>query len=112
MLFDIAGRQQRRIPHRSDYQRWRARLSDADHRAIIDHLHQVMDQEEVFNSSFLPGSDWTRTVFQPIYDSACNQNWEQARLFYGLLVWEAAMRHESRWCFLVRDSDALPGVLG
>jgi hypothetical protein len=112
MLYDISGKQQHQIPHHDDYQRWRALLSDLDHMAIIYHLHEMMDHEDVFNSSFIPGSDWTGTVFQPIYETACKKSWEQSRLFFGLLVWEAVMRHESDWCFLSRDSNESLGVLG
>ncbi|MBN1516300.1 hypothetical protein JXA32_07000 [Candidatus Sumerlaeota bacterium] len=109
MLFDINGRQQTRIPHRQNYNRWRRRLSDADHEQIMETLFHVMNQaiesgeaqgeNGIFNSSFIPGANWTGTPYQPIYE-ACGQDFEQAQLFYGLLVWEAVMLHDDDWIFI------------
>lgn len=114
MLFDLDGNQMNDIPHRRDYDAWRAGLTDAQHSAIMGELHRIMDQaivsgevrgeNGIFNSSFIPGSDWTGTVYQPIYE-ACNENFDHAKYFYGLLVWKAVMEHRAEWVFIRQEAD-------
>lgn len=114
MLFDIDGNEQFDIPHRKDYDRWRRNLSDEDHEIIMNELHAVMDEaiekgdaqgeNGIFNSSYIPGEDWTDTPYEPIY-YACRENYEQAKLFYGLLVWEAVMEHSVDWFFMRQEVD-------
>lgn len=98
MLRDIDKNEITYMIHQQDYDRWRCNLSDEDHQEIMDVLHAVMDENRVFNSSHIPGSDWTGTPYLPIY-VACNDNENHARLFYGLLVWEAVQTHEAEWYF-------------
>ena len=115
MLFDLDGNLQAHIPHRVDYDRWRARLSDADHASIMEALHGIMnaaiergeDRNEngIFNSSYIPGADWRGTPYQPIY-VACGENFDHARFFYGLLVWEAVMNHGEEWVFIRQEIDS------
>jgi len=103
MLYDPKDNQLTHIPHSEEYEQWRARLSDADYDAIIAELHRIMDEKQSFNASHIPGRDWQGTVYQPIYH-ACADNWNQARLFYGLLVWIAAQLHADDWHFYREES--------
>jgi len=98
MLYDLKDNQLTHIPHSEEYEQWRARLSDTDYDAIIAELHRIMDENQIFNASYIPGSDWQGTVYQPIYH-ACDENWDEARLFYGLLVWGAVQLHADDWRF-------------
>jgi len=106
MLFDMDGNEMNYMPHQNDYDRWRANLSDADYRAIIDELHLKFDKaaqaEAPVWSSYIPGNDWEGTIYQPIYH-ACGDNYDVAKLFFGLLVWEAAQSHEHDWVFIRED---------
>lgn len=103
MLFDIKGKRQSRIIHQADYNRWRASLNDADWEGIVQAVHEVMDRDGVFKSSYLPGSDWTGTPYFPIW-LAVGEDFDQARLFFGLLVWEAVWLHPEEWYFVRQDS--------
>lgn len=106
MLYDIEKNLISYTPHRVDFDRWRRNLTDEDYDAIIDELHQIFDNldEPVFNSSFLPGSIWDETVYQPIYE-AVGANEDVAALFYGLIVWEAVRSHEGEWFFVRQNRD-------
>ena len=88
-----------RIPHRADYDRWRLKISDEDYQAICDELSSRISGSEIHISSWLPGKDWTGTVFQPIYEDACDYDWDASRKFFGLIVWEVFMEHEKTWSF-------------
>lgn len=122
MLYDIDGKRQTRIPHEGDYQEWRSLLRDRDHAAILAELHRVMDEaialgedrgeNGMFCSSFLPGEDWTGTPYQPIWADACRRDVDQARLFYGLLVWEAVMTHGEEWVFYRAEDETRDRPLG
>ena len=57
------------VPHQREYDMWRSRLSDAAFNAIYDELHSRIDGSAIQTSSWIPGSNWEGTVFQPIYDA-------------------------------------------
>jgi len=103
MLVQIDGngnaRQIDSTPYRVDYDRWRAGLTDAEHDAIMLEIERRMGEKEIESASFIPGKDWTGTPFWPIYASACNQDFDAARKFFGLLVWEYIRGREDCWSF-------------
>ena len=108
MLYDLNKQQIDHLPHQREFDDWRRRLPDADYSAIVDELYRHFDlvydrqQDRVFNASFLPGSDWTGTVFQPIYHATGNLK-EHAALFFGQIVWEAIRSHHGDWLFLRQE---------
>ena len=87
------------IPHRKDYNRWRSRISDTEYQAICDELNARISDSKIETSSWIPGSDWTGTVFQPIYSKACHCDEEAAGKFFGLILWDVMMKHEKVWSF-------------
>jgi hypothetical protein len=97
------------VPHPDDYRRWSQALGRIDpqaYRRIHDDLDQRFDGREVNTSSWIPGSDWTGTVFQPIYD-ACGED-QPAALFFGLLVWQVVMDREDCWAFGRYEKEGIP----
>jgi hypothetical protein len=87
--------------HPSDYQRWREALDVVDQQAyqrIHDALHSRFSTREVDTSSWIPGSDWTDTVFQPLW-VACGEDPAAAALFFGLIVWQVVMDRSDCWSF-------------
>ncbi len=98
------------VPHGHEYQRWRERL---DHIAPLayDRIHGELDSRfetrEVDTSSWIPGSDWTGTVFQPIFH-ACGEDETAAALFFGLLVWQVVMDREDCWSFGRYEKEGIP----
>ena len=98
MLISVdTGKEVTRIPHRRDFDEWKSRLTVEEYEAIVDELDSRIEGGEVHTSSWIPGADWGGTVFQPIYEKACNKNPNAAALFYGLILWDAMMRREDRW---------------
>ncbi len=87
------------IPHKRGYNHWRNRLTDAEYQAIYDELNSRISGSEIETSSWIPGRDWSGTVFQPIYEKACQYNEDAAAKFFGLILWHVVMDHEEVWSF-------------
>jgi hypothetical protein len=96
------------IPHRRDYDVWRSRLTDAEYDAIMRDLEMRIEGDEIVTSSWIPGADWTGTVFEPIYEKACRRDFDAAARFFGLLVWEAVLRHPDVWSFGRYEKEGVP----
>ncbi|UCE66755.1 MAG: hypothetical protein JSU85_01710 [Candidatus Zixiibacteriota bacterium] len=96
------------IPHERDYNLWRGRLSEDEYRAIIDELNNRIDSDEVHTSSWIPGSDWTDTVFQPIYEKACNYDERLSGKCFGLFLWVVMMNRPEFWAFGRYEKDGIP----
>ena len=97
------------IPHSAQYEIWKARLTEDEFKAIVDQLNSQIDGEEVRTSSWMPGSDWSNTVFQPIYDRACGQHHGEAAKCFGLILWEVmTMRRGEAWSFGRYEKDGIP----
>lgn len=113
MLIDVENREPiSRIPHRDDFERWCARLPDEDYAAIVEELNAKIDGDEVHTSSWMPGSDWTGTVFQPIYSKACNHDVDAAARFFGLILWVVMQERPDCWAFgrYERDGVLIEGL--
>ena len=96
------------IPYRKDYDRWRSGISDDEHRAIIDDLAGRIHGTEVQTSSWIPGDDWTDTVFDPIYSKACGNDPVASAKFFGLLLWEVMLNDDAYWAFGRYEKDGIP----
>ena len=100
MLYSIdSGSHIDSIPHREDYDRWRRKMSDHDYNGIMAALNEMIEGSEIQTSSWMPGNDWTDTVFEPIYTKACDYDETASAKFFGLLVWEVMLKHEATWAF-------------
>ena len=109
MLISIdSGKQIKTLPHKKQYDAWRKRLSDSDYDAICDELMSHFTENEVNTSSWIPGNDWTDTVYEPIYH-ACSDNAESAGLFFGLIVFKMLMDSDAGvWGFGRYEKDGFP----
>ena len=100
MLYSIdSGSYIKSIPHQADYDRWRSGISDEEYMAIYEELDSRISASEIETSSWMPGRDWTGTVFQPIYENACQYDVGAAAKFFGLILWHVVMEHEEVWSF-------------
>ena len=100
MLYSIDSNSRiTKIPHKADYDSWRVGISDQEYDAIYSELSSRISGAEIETSSWIPGSDWFGTVYQPIYDKACHCNEESAAKFFGLILWHVVMEHEEAWSF-------------
>lgn len=91
----------KRQTHEFEYSQWMRRLNPADFQRICDALNEYIDNQgggEIITSSWVPGTDWTDSPFHPIY-TAVGEDWEMARFFYGLIVWNVMMNRPETWSF-------------
>ena len=109
MLYSVdSGTYIKSLPHKRQYDAWRKRISDNDYDAICEKLMSYFDQSEVNTTSWIPGNDWTDTVYEPIYH-ACGDNAESAGLFFGLIVFKMLMDNDERvWSFGRYKKDEIP----
>lgn len=87
--------------HHQRFRQWLRHLAPADFQQICDALNWYTDNQgrgEIITSSWIPGPDWKNTPYQPIYE-ALGQDWEMARLFFGLIVWNVMMNRPETWSF-------------
>jgi len=109
MLYSIESNEEiKHIPYKKDYDRWRCKLADSEYQAIIHELSSKIHGTEIQTSSWIPGDDWTDTVYDPIYVKACNQDPVASAKFFGLLVWEAMLQDDSHWAFGRYEKDGIP----
>lgn len=97
-----------KIPHRREFDHWRGRLSDFEYQAIVDDLNSRIEGTEIQTSSWMPGSDWSGTVFQPIYENACEFSETSSALFFGLIVWVVFMERPEWWSFGRYEKNGIP----
>ncbi len=83
-------------------------LSDDEYQAMIDELNRIVqnsidDNSDIVVSSFIPGSDWSGTVWDPIYTKACGFDFDYSAQFFGLLVCQVLIDREETWYFIKQD---------
>jgi len=68
----------------------------------------MVEGDEIHTSSWMPGSNWSGTVFDPIYRIACQQDESAAGMCFGLMLWEVLMQREDVWGFGRYEKDGVP----
>lgn len=96
-----------RIPHEGEYRRIEERLGE-DLEAIRGALDARIEEDEIHTSSWIPGADWTGSVYEPIYEKACARNQEAAALAFGLILWVVIMDRPDAWSFGRYEKDDVP----
>jgi hypothetical protein len=100
MLIDVdSGKVLTRVPFEHEFEVLRARLRDTEFNEMVGRVNALIDESggEVATAGWLPGSDWTGTPFQAIYERAARGDFERAAMFFGQLVWYAVMERPERW---------------
>jgi len=108
MLSSIDGNIVRTVWHKDFYDNCKSRLSDNEYVAMTDELNKIVkkkrkDKSDIVVSSFIPGSDWSDTVWDPIYTKACGKDEEYSAKFFGLLVCQVLIDREETWFFIKQD---------
>jgi len=114
MLYSIDGREITDIPgrRRANFDTWVGNLAPADYDDVRRAINEYVDgvpTDKPFNSSFVPGNNWTGTPYQPLYN-ACQRNEEHSGWFFGLILWQVMIDHSDDWFFKPSDKD--DGILG
>lgn len=100
MLSTIDGEKITDLPknRKKDFIRWRANLSDQDYGKITYELECRINGDNVHTSSWMPGTNWGGTVFEPLYH-ACSKNETHAAFFFGLILFQVMIEHDECWSF-------------
>lgn len=101
-----------RIPHISINLAMIKRIAAQDLKAIRDELNRRVDavvntSDELITSGWIPGKDWTNTVWEPIYVASRN-NISLAGMVFGTLLFEVMMNRSENWSlgkYQVNDRD-------
>lgn len=96
----MTGRQIESVPYAKEFEKRRAKLTEAEFDAIIAALTAKLDQTPVgksISASWIPGADWRGTVYMPIYAKACGHSFEAAALFFGSVMKWTVIHHPSNW---------------
>ncbi len=98
MLIDMMTRRTiSAVPFAKEYAAFMARMSASEIADIKAELNNRIDGTEIQTAGWMPGSDWTGTVFQPIYEKAARRDSSAAARCFGLMVWEVFMRRPETW---------------
>lgn len=100
MLYSVdTGRYVDKLPHKKDFDKWKNHLSDEDYYKVIDAINEKIDKSDINTAGWLPGNNWTDTVFEPLY-YACGRNKVQSGMLFGLIVFNILMlRPDKVWGF-------------
>lgn len=109
MLYSInSGKYIEKLPHKKEFYSWMKNLPAQDYQKIVEALNNKIDESEINTSSWIPGSNWTGTVYEPIYH-ACGDNEEAAGLFFGLILFNLLMeRQDAVWGFGRYEKNGVP----
>jgi len=111
MLSSIESNSVKTVWHKKFFDASKQWLSDAEYQAMIDELNRIIqnsidDNSDIVVSSFIPGSDWSGTVWDPIYTKACGSDFDHAAQFFGLLVCQVLIDREEEWYFIKQETTA------
>lgn len=100
MLYAVdTGKKITKLPHESNYVKWRKCISTADYARVVARIRATIEGNEVNTAGWIPDSNWIGTPYEKIY-YACGQNEIQAGLFFGLIVFKLFMDDEDTvWGF-------------
>lgn len=103
-LFSIPDMKQiTKVPHDKVNRPIINRIPSGQLQAIFDELNRLIDEvvdtpDELITAGWLPGSDWTGTVWDAIYVAA-NKDHNRAAMVFGVLAFEAIMKRPEDWSF-------------
>lgn len=85
------------MPYREQFDRLVKRIPAEELELMVNELNRLFDETEIQTSSWIPGGDWTDTIWAPIYFKACGENFEVSAKFFGQLVFLVAMERPEKW---------------
>jgi hypothetical protein len=95
MLVDMmSGRQITRVPYEAEFRSFMSRMTSEE---IAEIKFALNEKIEIQTAGWMPGSDWTGTVYQPVYEKAARYDYGAAARCFGLTVWEVFMERPERW---------------
>ena len=102
MLMDFeTGKVIDRIPHPENLELV-DRMTNDESQAINNELNAMINRDleagsDIQTAGWMPGSDWTGTPFEAIYETAARRNTDVAALVFGFMVWMVFREREDDW---------------
>lgn len=94
--------------HKPFFDASKSRLSNEEYESMVGELNNIIqksidEKSNIVVSSFIPGSDWSNTVWDAIYSKACGCDEEYSAQFFGLLLCQVLIDREEAWFFIKQD---------
>ena len=80
----------------------RRRLGEPKYEEIERHLNDLIDNDEIHTSSWMPGPNWNGTPLLEIYE-VCGQDAELAAKNFRVILWEVFETRPETWSFTHTD---------
>lgn len=97
MIEMMTGKSVTKVPFAKEYAAFLSRMTPTEIAAIKAELNSKIDGTEIQTAGWMPGNDWTGTVYQPIYETAARRDSAAAARCFGLMVWEVFMERPDTW---------------
>lgn len=86
-----------RFPYAEEFADLRKNISDEDYEKVVEEINKYIDSNDVITAGWIPGNDWTGTVYEPLYH-ACGKNKVKSGQFFGQIVFKILMeRTDAVW---------------
>jgi len=94
--------------HKAFFDASKSRLSNEEYKSMVDELNMIVqksidEKSDIVVSSFIPGNNWSNTVWDAIYSKACGYDEEFSAKFFGLLLCQVLINREETWFFIKQD---------
>lgn len=117
MLFNIDGKKIERVYHKTDFDIMKGNIPTNDMIKIKEELNilikkaydDVDEDNNILTSSWVPGKDWTGTVYDSIYKNGAKSNFSSAAKLFGLILMETFIEQKEEWVFMKADNDQISG---
>ena len=98
MLVDLmSGKAITAVPFAAEYRRLIALMTPAEIHAIKARLNEMVEGTEIQTAGWMPGTNWSNTPFQAIYEKSARLDVKIAAKCFGLMVWEVFMDRPEKW---------------
>ena len=100
MLQDMWGKEIKTVGRGQDFQRAIARMSIQEYERIRAELRSklaLVEPGKATAASWIPGHDWTGTVYEPIYTKACQRNYDASAMLFGQIFKLEVIHHGALW---------------
>lgn len=104
MIFYLDETEARTTPRPETLGLLESRMNKSEIAKARAEIKKKIEGTRIQTSSWMPGSDWTGTVFQPIFEKAAMKNQTLAAQIFGLLVFDVFRCDDQKW-YVIRTED-------